>query len=55
MPFQFNHFICLNVTKDASRWMDDMCQKTINTLWVAKNQPSLAHVTCITKSQPSLT
>jgi hypothetical protein len=43
---QFNHFIQLNVTKDAL--MDGWLHTT-------KSQSSLAHVTSITKSQLSLT
>jgi hypothetical protein len=38
--------------------MDDMCQKFINTcyesLHMTKSQLNLAHVTNITKNQPSL-
>jgi hypothetical protein len=38
--------------------MDDMCQKSINTLWIItddQSQYSLAHVANVTKSQPNIT
>jgi hypothetical protein len=38
--------------------MDDMCQKSINMLWIMhmiKSQASLAHVASIAKSQPNIT
>jgi hypothetical protein len=39
--------------------MDDMCQKSINTLHeslhMTKNQSNLAHVASVTKNQLSLT
>jgi hypothetical protein len=38
--------------------MDDLCQNSINTcyesLFMTKNQPSLAHVINVTKNQPNL-
>jgi len=43
----------------APWWMDDMCEKSINTcyesLHMTKSQLNLAHVANITKSQHSLT
>jgi hypothetical protein len=56
MPFQFNHFIQLNVTKDAlmDGWHMSKIYKHI-TLHMTKSQPNLTHVVSITKSQPDLT
>jgi hypothetical protein len=46
------------VLQKMPSWMDDMCQKSMNMLWVIahdQKQPILTHVVNVAKSQPSLT
>jgi hypothetical protein len=56
----FNLVVLFNqVLQKTPWWMDNMCQKYINTcyksLHMTKNQPSLTHVISVTKFQLSLT